>query len=142
MSFAKFKRLRRGGALDFDSITMSDGELGRGNCFERLGWEFEDWQCYSKETAEAAVLQQFKKKSGRWETVKTDIADNLSCSEGDGGGADLAFSRKASTPGVKDYRTLFANGSWYEIIVTVHSLRVVALCKSLPVGGRQADGHP
>lgn len=108
-----------GDAFIFGSITNNSGQLARGDCFEKLGWDFEDWQCYSEETAKTAVLQQFKKKSGRWETVKTDIADNLSCSNSFDGYLDIAFSRKASTPGVKDYRVLFADGSWYEIIVTV-----------------------
>ena len=113
-------RLGEANGLSLDDRYGSDGLLFRGDCFEGLGWEYEDGQCWYFPPGEDPVLQQFKKKSGRWETVKKNITEDLWCSrERAEYPRDLAFVRKASTPGVKDYRVLFADGSWFEIIVTV-----------------------
>jgi hypothetical protein len=89
-------------------------------CFDKLGWFYSDFFCWNF-PANLPVLQQFKKTSGRWETVKTNVAsDKRSCSVSDPDFPwNIAFDRKASTPGVKDYRVLFPDGNWFEIVVTV-----------------------
>lgn len=86
-----------------DYSTCVEGENYLRECYEGLGWRYSGcWQA-----AKGVRLEQFRKAKNSWVVVKRGI------SRKGGGGCDenypwtVAFSRKASSIGVKQYRLYF-----------------------------------
>ena len=89
-----------------DYKTCVEGPNYQPTCFNKLEWEYA--LCWDHDGVAGIRLEQFKKSTGQWETVKRDIASLPPSSVCDPDYPTLVeFTRKASTAGVKRYRLVF-----------------------------------